>query len=93
MIRNYKNIKRTLKHILGLRESAQERTNLEGGPLPKAGVQTPLVKLWLKPLDGKKSLWGCLDPSRATVSGQQETISQGTGEPTLVGRCTERTEV
>ena len=44
----YEDVRRTKKGTLGLKESTQGRTNLEGVFLPKTGVQTSLEKEWFQ---------------------------------------------
>lgn len=66
-------IRSILKGLLGTRESAQGRTNVEGGPLPQAGVQPSLEAA----TDGGETLW--VAPGRAGPhsSGKPDTTCWG----------------
>lgn len=54
---------------LWLKETAQERINLQWGPLPKAGVQDSLEKVWFHSTELQSSFTGMPGQSLSVVAG------------------------
>lgn len=84
---------RTLYGTLVLLEYTHGRTNLEGRPRPKAGVQTLLKKVQLWPIDGRDAHWFAQARADLQLLIKQETTFQDTANPQPVNRYANGTTV